>query len=120
MPPAASAIVAGAAIVLQGIAQHSLGFRFSAFQIRKILGEPPSPGIIGNTPSARPATDQNGVMPNLRAIIGTVINARPDIVVRDFVGDTGQPHTGLASASPGVILGPASTVSNRHTAFGGC
>lgn len=116
---AASAIVAGAAIVLQGIAQHRLGFRFSAFQIRKILGERPSPGIIGNTPSAQPVTDQIGVMPNLRAIIDTVINARPDIVVRDVVGDTGQPHTGLASASPDVIVRPANTVSNPQASFGG-
>lgn len=116
---AASAIIAGAAIVLQGIAQHRLGFRFSAFQVRKILSEPPSPGGVGNTPSAQPTIDQIGVMPNLRFIIDTVINARPDIVVRDFVGDTGAPHTGLVSASPDVIVRPANTVSNPQAAFGG-
>jgi serine protease len=44
-------------------------------------------------------------MPNLRAIIdGDVLNLAPDLYLRDFVGDVGDPHTGAISASPDVIL----------------
>ena len=46
-------------------------------------------------------------MPNLRAIIDSnVLNLAPDLYLRDFVGDVGDPHTGAISASPDVILRP--------------
>jgi hypothetical protein len=44
-------------------------------------------------------------MPNLRASIdGDVLNLAPDLYLRDFVGDVGDPHNGAISASPDVIL----------------
>jgi hypothetical protein len=58
----ASAIVAGAALVVQGLAQSRLGYRYSPKDLRQILK-------TNGTPSNNPATDGIGVMPNLRAII---------------------------------------------------
>jgi hypothetical protein len=58
----ASAIVAGAALIVQGIAQAALGRRFSPRELRDLLTN-------NGTPSANPETDKIGVMPDLQAII---------------------------------------------------
>ena len=58
----ASSIVAGAALIVQGIAQTGLGHRLSPQELRDLL-------IKDGTPSNTPETDRIGVMPNLRAII---------------------------------------------------
>jgi hypothetical protein len=42
---------------------------------------------------------------------------RPDVYIRDFVGDSGDPHAGAISASPDVILVPT-TVADAQAAFG--
>jgi hypothetical protein len=109
----ASPIVTGAAIVVQGLAEANLGHRIAPWQLRAMLSAP-----ANGTASATPATDRIGVMPNLRAIIdGDVLNLAPDVYLRDFVGDTGDPHTGAISASPDVILRQTS-VAAPQTAFG--
>jgi hypothetical protein len=108
----ASPIVTGAALAVQGMAEANLGFRFSPLQLREILNNPAT-----GTASATPAMDRIGVMPNLRAIIEDVLNVAPDIYIRDFVGDTGDPHAGFISASPDIILRP-SPVADPQTAFG--
>lgn len=98
----ASPIITGAALIVQGMAQASLGYRFSPRQIREMLSDPAT-----GTPSDDPPNDQIGVMPDLQAIItGDVLNLTPDVYVRDNVGDVGDPHTGGISASPDVILRP--------------
>ena len=57
-------------------------------------------------------------MPNLRAIIdGMVLNLSPDIYLRDFVGDNGDPHLGAISSSPDIILRPMA-VPDPQAAFG--
>lgn len=109
---AASPIIAGAALVLQGIAEANLGYRFSPRQIRAILSDPNN-----GTASNNPATDRIGVMPDLQAINLNVLNTIPDVYIRDFVGDTGDPHTGPISASPDIILRPTA-VANPQAAFG--
>jgi hypothetical protein len=69
---AAAAIVAGAAIVLQGICQRSRdqhgrpGRRLSGFEMRNKLSDPRM-----GTLSANPAADRIGVMPNLKRIINS-------------------------------------------------
>jgi hypothetical protein len=68
---AASAIIAGAAVIVQSIAQERRTKRFSAHKMRDILSDQ-TPGI--NTPSANPANDRIGVMPNLKRIIETVFS----------------------------------------------
>jgi hypothetical protein len=110
----ASAIIAGAALLVQGVAEDSLTYRFSPRQMRAILSDPAN----GTPPSPAEPTDM-GVMPNLRAIIDDVIvlNASPDVYIRDNIGDTGDPHTGSISASPDIILLPA-PVADPQTSFG--
>ncbi len=99
---AASPIITGAALVVQGIAEANLGYRFSAWQMRALLSNP-----LTGTASDDPPTDRIGVMPDLRAIIDDdVIGLSPDVYLRDFVGDTGDPHAGAISASPDIILRP--------------
>lgn len=109
----ASPMVTGAALIVQGIAQATLGMRFSPLQIRQMLSDP-----LQNTPSAAPATDRIGVMPNLRNIIDNVIGVIPDVYLRDFVGDTGDPHTGPISTSPDIIVRPSPAIASPQAAFG--
>jgi hypothetical protein len=58
----ASAIVAGAALIVQGLAQARLKHRYSPKDLRQVLK-------TNGTPSNNPAIDGIGVMPNLRGII---------------------------------------------------
>ncbi len=67
----AAPIVAGAVLIVQGIAQFSLGRRLSPLELRDLL-------TTNGTPSATPATDKIGVMPDLKAIItNNQIKLRP-------------------------------------------
>lgn len=108
----ASPIVTGAALALQGIAEASLSSRFSPKQMRDILSDPAT-----GTASDDPPVDRIGVMPDLRAIIEDVLNVATDVYIRDFVGDTGDTHTGPISASPDIILLP-SAVADPQASFG--
>lgn len=96
----ASPIIAGAAVLLQNIAERRLRYRFSPKQLRAILSNPDY-----GTPSAMPATDRIGVLPNLDLIVGRVMNLAPDVYIRDYPADTGDPHTlGSPSYSPDIIV----------------
>lgn len=109
----ASPIITGAALSVQGMVEAAAGLRLSPRQMRAVLTNPAT-----STASANPAVDRIGVMPNLRAIVEDgQFNMRPDIYLRDFVGDTGDPHSGAISASPDVILVPM-TVADAQAAFG--
>ena len=118
----ASAIIAGVAIVVQGIAgQNPPRRRFSPYRLRTILSDPNN----GTDSANGHVIDRIGVMPDLRKIIGnnrsqplgSVLNIAPDIYIRDFVGDMGDPHTGSISASPDIIVRPTA-VPNPQAAFG--
>lgn len=108
----ASPIITGAALAVQGIAEASLGYRFSPRQLRAILSDPAT-----NTPPAVTETTLIGVMPDLRGIIDDVLNVAPDVYIRDFVGDTGEPHNGSISSSPDIILRP-DAVADPQASFG--
>lgn len=109
----AAAIITGGALIVQGIAEANLGYRFSGFQVRGLLSNPTT-----GTASMYPAVDRIGVMPDLRAIINSnVIGLAPDVYVRDHVGDKGDRHTGAVSASPDIILRPVAE-PNPQAAFG--
>jgi serine protease len=109
----ASPIVTGAALAVQGLAEANLLQRFGPWQLRAILSDP-----ANGTPSQNPGVDRIGVMPNLRAIIdGSILNLAPDVYLRDFVGDVGDPHTGAISASPDVIL-RQTAVADPQASFG--
>ena len=109
----ASPIVTGAALTVQGLAESILTHRIGPWQLRTILSLP-----ANGTPSQNPAVDRIGVMPNLRAIIdGNILNVAPDVYLRDFVGDDGNPHVGAISASPDVIL-RQTAVADPQGSFG--
>jgi serine protease len=109
----ASPIVTGAALLVQGIAEANLGYRFSPRQMRTILSDPTT-----GTASQNPAFDRIGVMPNLQQIVqSNVLNLAPDVYIRDHVGDNGDPHAGAISASPDIILLP-DPVPDPQAAFG--
>ena len=98
---------------MQGLAEANLGYRFSPGQIRSLLSDP-----ANGTPPAVTEATQIGVMPDLRAILdGNDINLAHDVYLRDNVGDTGDPHAGSISASPDIILLPA-TVADPQASFG--
>jgi hypothetical protein len=109
----ASPIVTGAALAVQGCFFAAHGYRLSPRQMRDILAN-----TATGTASATPATDLIGVMPNLQAIIQTTLNLGfDDVYLRDYAGDTGNPHSGPLSTSPDIIVLPGA-VANPQTSFG--
>ncbi|MDQ1918931.1 S8 family serine peptidase [Massilia pseudoviolaceinigra] len=97
----ASAIIAGAALAVQGgaSAQVPPQPRFGPLQMRAILSD-----MARGTRASPAETTQIRVMPDLRRIFNDVLNVAPDIYLRDFIGDTGEPHADAVSASPDVFL----------------
>ncbi len=111
----AAAIIAGAALVVQGMYQAIPpgGGRLSPLQMRTILSD----RTIG-TPQGSSTRENIGVMPNLRAILQTRLALTPDVYLRDDVGDTGVvPSIGSTSASPDIIVRSARE-TNPITSFG--
>ena len=112
----ASAIIAGAALVVQGIAEAKLNRRFNSWQLRAILSdtnlgtpaELPPPAMVGD-----PGI---GVMPDLKAILSNKkLDVAPEVYIRDFVGDKGDPHTGVINASPDIILRQNKVVDSQKS-----
>lgn len=109
----ASPIITGAALAVQGIREAAGVARLSPLHMREVLSNPAT-----GTPSATPATDLIGVMPNLQAIITTTLGVGfADVYLRDYASDTGDPHTGAISSSPDIIVRPTA-VANPQAAFG--
>lgn len=94
----ASAIIAGAALIIQGIANSVFGWKLSPLQVRKILAQ-------NGTPSNDLNNDKIGVMPDLKAIInGQYVNLTPDVYIRDYIGDDGNTTGGNVNSSPDIIV----------------
>lgn len=109
----ASPIVAGAALLLQGIYEGGTANRLSPGQMRVLLSDPATGTAQG--PNRAGAI---GVMPNLRAIIETTLALVPDVYLRDQVGDIGAvPSSGAISTSPDIIVRPA-PVADPDASFG--
>ena len=109
----ASAIIAGAALILQGIYDANTNSRLSPLQMRFLLSCPDAGTLQGGSVSGHV-----GVMPDLRAIIENKLGLVPDVYIRDSIGDTGVvPHIGNISASPDIIVRHA-TVNDPQAAFG--
>jgi hypothetical protein len=111
----ASAIIAGAALILQGMYKETppKDGRISPSQMRTLLSD-----ATTGTPQGAGVSGHIGVMPNLRAIIETTLGITPDVYLRDDVGDTGLvPSTGSISASPDIIVRP-NRVANPVASFG--
>jgi hypothetical protein len=72
---AASAIIAGAALLIQGIADTNLSSRFSPLQLRAIL----SNHLYGTSSLKGNFTDKIGVMPDLQKVITRALNMAPSL-----------------------------------------
>ena len=81
---AASSIIAGAALCVQGIAKKSLSQTIRPLQMRFILSN------VINTTSAGFSLDKIGVMPDLRNIISTFLTAGTSFDLFDFPLPTSQ------------------------------
>jgi hypothetical protein len=109
----ASPIITGAALAVQGIREAAGSPRLGPLQMRQVLSDSAT-----GTASANPATDLIGVMPNLASIITTTLGIGfTDVYLRDYPGDSGDPHSGPISASPDVIVRPT-PVANPQAAYG--
>ncbi len=110
----AAAIIAGAAAVVQSLAEKNHSYRLGAFHMRRVLSNLATGTLAGA------ASEPIGVMPNLEAIFN-VLHQIPDLLLRDYVGDTGAPHSGPISNSPDIIVRPAvgpGSVGNKDAEFG--
>src|SRR6187399_1896178 len=98
----ASAIVAGAAVLLQSwAAKH--GGMLSTARLREVMSDP-----YINTPSSAPANDRIGVMPDLRGIIQHLrapVRGRDDIIRAILFGAVAQDGPGFVW-TPGGGLTP--------------
>lgn len=112
---AASAIIAGAAVVVQGIYKSKFGQVLDAYQMRRIFT---NPAFV--TPSKDPAVDKIGVMPDLNKIINAFINPAKDIYIRDNIFDIGDRHQGAICMSPDIITlnTPISAPNTANNIFG--
>lgn len=107
----ASPIVAGAAIIVQGVSQAHLGQRLAPLYLRALLAD-------HGTLSANPALDLIGRMPDLRKTLSSpTLNLAPDIYLRDCIGDIGNPNTSRTYLSPDIIT-LQSPISNPQSVLG--
>lgn len=112
---AAAAMIAGAALVVQGLARSSPAARKSyltPLQMRDLLRDRDL-----NTRLASDEIDVVGVQPDLKAI-AIELGELPDVYVRDTVADDGTPHHGFASQSPDIIVLAAPPAGSADAAFG--
>lgn len=98
---AASAIIAGAAILVQNIAQTTTGAFVSVPTVRDLLSD-----LSLGTPvlKGRGATDS--VMPDL-VKIASAMGALPDVFIRDSLSDSGSIPSAWVNQSPDIILASA-------------
>lgn len=115
----ASPMIVGAAAIVQAMSQARRNIKMHPIELRRILT------TTGGTPSADPATDRIGIMPDLKAIIDTIFdgaNHTSDLYLRDHVGDTGDtttnpPNNPHLFTSPDIII-RQSPLPNPSTTLG--
>ena len=107
---AAAAIVAGAALSIQGMVEKAQGRRFSPWELRAILRDP----AMG-TPVSGLGTNRG--IPDLRLIADQAIGVAPDVYVRDYVGDVGDPDGISRAMSPDIIVS-ATALGNPQGNYG--
>jgi serine protease len=99
---AASAIIAGAAMVVQGIAKQKLGDPFSPSQLRALFTNYGTPSGINDPDPTRPnpANGKIGVMPNLSSLINSFMQ------LDDRNHPEGRPHGIHGSGGPPAVVSP--------------
>lgn len=95
---AASAIIAGAAILVQEMHEKTFMRRLAPAQIRHLLGDKSLGTMVVIAANA-----STGVMPDL-AKIALQLGAVPDVYIRDSVGDAGVVPNVNVFQSPDIIL----------------
>lgn len=91
---AASAIIAGAAILVQDMARSALGAPLDSRAMRDLLADP----NLGT-----PSVDPIGVMPDLGKICDH-LRAGADLYVRDSLSDDGSVPSSMVSMSPDIFV----------------
>jgi serine protease len=106
----ASAIIAGAALLVQQMHKQTRGWCLTPAQVRLLLSDPTSGVQIINTTGET----LRGVMPDL-ARVAAKISAIPDIFIRDSLQDVGAVPNSLVYQSPDIILrsAPSNNPSNE-------
>ena len=98
----AAPIIAGAAMLVQGIRDRVVGTRLSPLEMRRILADPRT-----GTPQGRGVRGRIGVMPDLRRILRHRLGLVSDPFIRDQVGDDGAvPVVGRTDCSPDILVLP--------------
>lgn len=102
----ASAIIAGAAILLQGRYKATHCQPLSPQEMRALLSNPDTA-----TPQADPMNGNNGVMPDLKLILENTLdqlpNVLPDLLIRNDLADTGiEPSVSEIGSTPDIIVVP--------------
>ena len=108
----ASAIIAGAALLVQQMHFATRNYRLSPAQVRALLSD----RTLGVTVVDNVGTEQIGVMPDLAAIAGE-IGAIPDVFIRDSVDDAGTVPSDKVLQSPDIIV-RQNVVPNAAVHFG--
>jgi len=106
----ASAIVAGAAAVISGLALRALGRPLTPQEARSFLADRER-GTHSRSPQPI------GVMPNLAKLVEAPLRPSEDMVLRDHPGDTGGWHDRRLGLSPDIIVRRAA-VTDPEVAFG--
>ena len=96
---AASAIIAGAALLVQDMHLSTRGWRLAPAQVRALLSDKVSGVKILNDVGSTSI----GVMPDLVALAGK-LGAVPDVFIRDSVTDAGNVPSGKVTMSPDIIV----------------
>ncbi|HZL99569.1 MAG TPA: hypothetical protein VFD43_04880 [Planctomycetota bacterium] len=112
----ASAMIAGVAIVVQGLYRHATGGYLSPAQMRLLLRDR-TVGVHTHLGSGE--TDLIGVMPDL-AMLEPMLGELVDLYIRDNVDDDGTEHDGLLCCSPDIIVktSPLPAGTSAQDAFG--
>jgi hypothetical protein len=115
---AASAIIAGVAASVQGMAEQNLLYRLSPSQMRTILSDRTIGTLAaGDMAAGGKNVELIGVMPNLHAIGHEVLNLGPAPYFRQSIADDGSLPRRAIFATPDIILSSMNS-SDPQSQFG--
>jgi hypothetical protein len=99
----AAPIIAGAAMLVQGVRERLAGTRLSPWEMRRLLSDP-----AYGTRQGRGVPGQIGVMPDLRRLLRERLGLVSDLYVRDCLQDDGAlPVARRSCCSPDIVTLPA-------------
>ncbi len=114
---AASAIIAGVAVLVQSYYKAQTGNLLSPMAMRALLSDSAN-GLNRRADQANPALALGiGVMPDLKKLLDAAV-VRADVFLRDNLADTGVvPSSGFLSSSPDIIV-RRTAVADPNGTFG--